>query len=697
MSRKFAWAIVAIIAVAVIASAGLWWTLRTPTFTLDTNPDRNVLLVTIDTLRADVVGAYGGRAVTPNLDRLAAHGARFELAHAHAVVTLPSHASILTGRYPYEHGVRDNTGYRLPPTEQTAATLLKARGFTTGAFIGGFPLDRRFGLNRGFDTYDDRLTTGTDAAERERRADVVVASALDWIGKQPGRWFAWVHLYDPHVLYEPPGDWAGRFPSEPYLGEVSWTDSALGPLFDRAGAGSRPTLVVVTADHGEGLGEHGESTHSIFAYESTLRVPLILTQVGGAAAAGMKGVTIGTPVRHVDLLPTLLDAAGAPAAANASGTSLKDVLNGRGDGDRPSYFEAMTAAVTRGWAPLRGVVAGREKYIDLPIVELYDLAADPAETTNVAAARPERVRALLNMLKGFNVAPPARAQVESAETVERLRSLGYVGGGSATVKEKYTDEDDPKRLIELEQLLERGASAFRQGRADEAIEIYKTVIARRKDTEDAYRKLALVYWRTGRPRLSIETLETALRNGVTQKEVRNRLAQYLAEAGQPARAIALLEHDAGDDPDALIGLGNAYMLTGRHRDAVATFNRLLTIDPSNGLAYENIGVAELQAKDYKGAELALRRAIALNPNLPGAWTTLGVVLAGTGRKPEAIDAWKRAVHIDAGELNALFNLTVNLVEAGRMDEARTHGERFIATAPPQMQQDVTTVRRLIAR
>jgi len=303
----------------------------------------------------------------------------------------------------------------------------------------------------------------------------------------------------------------------------------------------------------------------------------------------------------------------------------------------------------------------------------------------------------VSLLSPFSVALPARAQAESAETLERLRSLGYVGGGSATVKEQYTDEDDPKRLIELEQMLDRAAAAFRQGRADEAVEIYKAVLARRTDTQDAYRKLALVYWRTGRPRLSIETLETALRNGVAQKEVRNRLAQYLAEAGQPQRAIALLEHDAGDDPDALIALGNAYMLTGRRRDAIAVFHRLLTIDPSNGLAHENIGVAQLHAKDYTSAELALRRAINLNPNLAGAWTTLGVALASTGRKADAIEAWKRALQIDAAELNALFNVTVNLAQAGRRGEARAYGERFMALAPSELRRDVAAVRRLLER
>jgi arylsulfatase A-like enzyme/Flp pilus assembly protein TadD len=667
-------------------------------FTLRAVPDRNILLVTIDTLRADVVGSYGGRAITPNLDRLVSRGARFDFAHAHAVVTLPSHASILTGRYPYEHGIRDNTGYRLAGTEQTAATRLKAHGFATGAFVGGFPLDRRFGLGSGFDRYDDRLDRGGDDAERERRADAVVSSALDWIGRQQGRWFAWLHLYDPHVLYEAPAEWASRFPSDPYLAEVSWTDFALGPLLERLAAAERPSLVVVTSDHGEGLGDHGESTHGIFAYESTLRVPLILAELG-ARVRETRGVTIDGPVRHVDLLPTLLEAAGAAAGEDLPGTPLTSLIDSddEGAGERPAYFEAMTPAVTRGWAPLRGVVSGREKYIDLPIVELYDLSADAGESRNAAPASPGRVRALRALLEQFDVAPPSRARVESAETIERLRSLGYVAGGSATLRERYTEEDDPKRLIALEQMLERAAQAFRQQRPDEAIDLYRRVIERRKDTEDAYRKLALLYWRTGRPRAAIETLEAALRNGVTQREVRNRLAQYLAESGDPHRAIALLEPDAGDDPDALLGLGNAYMMAGRPREAVAAFHRLLTLDPDNGLAYQNIGAVQLQAGDRKGAELALRRALRLDPNLSGAWTTLGVVLAETGRTPEAIDAWTRAVQLDPVELNALYNLTVHLTKAGRTGEARRYGERFVAAAPPAMAADVAAISRILSQ
>jgi len=688
------------IALAALLSIGVWWWLRAPAFAIDVDADRNVLLVTIDTLRADALASYGGRAVTPNLDRLASRGVRFTFAHAHAVVTLPSHASILTGRYPYEHGVRDNTGYRLAQTQATAATRLKAQGFATGAFVGGFPLDRRFGLGVGFDVYDDNLddsrTPGASAGlsndERERRADAVVSSALEWIGRQSGKWFVWVHVYDPHMTYDPPGEWKTRFPADPYLGEVSWTDAALGALFDRLSSQPRPTLAIVTSDHGEGLGDHGELTHGVFAYEPVLKVPLIVSEIGARRGSTGTGVTIESPARHVDLLPTILDAAGAPADAALPGASLRASIAGD-SADRPSYFEAMTPTLTRGWAPLRGVLVGREKLIDLPIAELYDVGADPAEQRNLFATRTDRAPVLLNVLKTYNVAPPGRPQKETPETLDRLRSLGYIGGGSAAVREAYTDADDPKRLIELEQTMTRAADAFRQGRLDEAIEMYQSVIAKRADTEDAYRKLALAYWRGGRAADAITTLETALRNGVTQSEVRIKLGQYLAQAGQADKAIALLAGEEGDDPDALIALGNAYQLADRPDDAIRTYKRLLEIDPSSGLAYENIGTSQLRAGDVAGAEASLRRAIELDRSLAGAYTALGVVLAGTERRPEAIEAWKSAVAIDPVELNALYNLTINLAAAGRRDEARVYGDRYIAAAPPTMAADVAAIRK----
>lgn len=693
----------ALIVLVAIGLAG-WWFTRTPAFTITPSTERNVLLITIDTLRADALGSYGGRALTPNLDRLAARGARFDFAHAHAVVTLASHASILSGRYPYEHGIRDNTGYRFPQNLPTAATLLKSRGFATGAFVGGFPLDHRFGLNVGFDAYDDNLAQASsgETGERERRADAVVNAALGWIGQQQNKWFSWVHVYDPHVTYAAPPEWASRFPADPYLAEVSWTDFALGALFDRLAALPRSTLVIVTSDHGEGLGEHGELTHSLFAYESTLHVPLIVAELGGAQTTAPQGRTISTPVRHVDILPTILDATtvGASAStelAKTSGASLRDLISAGDGADRPSYFEAMSANIARGWAPLRGVLVGREKFIDLPIAELYNLKDDAKELRNIVATQNERGQVLFNTLKSFNVAPPGRPQQESADTVEALRSLGYIGGASAAVREKYTEADDPKKLIELEQAMTGAMASFREGKVAEAVAAYQGVIARRPDTEDAYRKLAFVYWRTGRAADAIAVLESALRAGVTQTEVKIKLGEYLAQSGQAPKAIQLLSSFGGDDPDALIALGNAYQIAGRLPDAVKTFQHLVDIDPKNGVGFQNLGIARLQSRDFTGAEQLLRKALDVDPNLGVAFNALGVVFAQTNRKADAVEAWTRAVAIDNQDFDAMYNLIGALAEAGRLDEARSYGERFVNTAPPMLQNEIAAVRRLLGR
>ena len=435
MSRKLALAVFAI-AIAV-AAAATWWfrsgqPAQRPAAPFARTADQNVLIITIDTLRADALGSYGGRAATPNLDRLAREGARFSFAHAHAVVTLPSHASIMTGRYPYEHGVRDNSGYRLDDAADTLAERARAAGLATGAFVGAFPLDRQFGLAQGFDVYDDVGGLGKAEAEfalAERRAEAVAGAARKWISEQSKPWLAWVHVFDPHAPYSPPPPFNQQYADQPYAGEVAYVDQALGPLLDAARTAIRPTLVIVTSDHGEGMGEHGEATHGTFAYESTLKVPLIVAQIAADGPRGDTGLVLDYPVQHVDIFRTVLDALGLSAAEGAPGIALTTELSGARALRRvvPSYFEAMTPMLTRGWAPLRGVLVDREKYIDLPVEELYDLKTDAAESRNLVASSADRARALFETLKQMNAPLPGEARVETSEARERLESLGYVG------------------------------------------------------------------------------------------------------------------------------------------------------------------------------------------------------------------------------------------------------------------------------
>jgi arylsulfatase A-like enzyme/Tfp pilus assembly protein PilF len=695
-------------AIVVIAIA-VFWRASAGGFRLQPVPDQNVLLVTIDTLRADALSTYGGPVQTPNIDRLAAGGARFTFAHSHTVVTLPSHTSILSGLLPYEHGMRDNSGFRVRPGTPTLATRLKARGFATGAFVGGFPLTKRFGLTPGFDVYDDQMPESRSAVEiamPERRADVVVSRAVDWIGRQPAHFFAWVHVFDPHSPYKPPEDLASQYSAQPYYGEVAFVDRALGPLFDKLATLSRPTLVILTADHGESLGEHGELTHGMFAYEATLHVPLIVAHVDPGRAGGA-GVVIDTPVRHIDIVPTVLDAVGAEPDARLLGSSLRAVIAGEQRADRPDYFESMTYNLVRGWAPLRGVIADRNKYIDLPIPELYDLAADPKEARNQASTARDRAQVLTNLLRTFNVAPPNRPGRESAEASAALKSLGYVQG-SAPARASYTEADDPKRLVEIDRDLHTATTLMQDGRRDEAIGVLNSVIARRPDTADAYISLAHAYWEGGQPELAIRSLEHALSSGAPDRDVRIRLGIYLAESHtDSARAITLLERMSAEDVEALNGLGVAYGDAGRYADAIATFKKVLELDATNGLAYQNLAsmvlreaLAARSDADRRGklqeAEAFARKAIEVDPALPDAFTTLGAVLSTSGRKTDAIDAWKRAVEIDPGQFNALYNLWLELAAAGRRDEASAYGRQFVATAPPAFfQPDIDRIKRYL--
>ncbi|GMV22497.1 MAG: hypothetical protein AMXMBFR57_24460 [Acidimicrobiia bacterium] len=686
--------------VAVMAVAGWWW-LQPPAFQLSTMADRNVLLITIDTLRADALGAYGGRASTPTLDALAGQGARFSFAHAHAVVTLPSHTSLLTGTYPYQHGVRDNTGYRVPTGTTTLATRLKAMGFATGAFVGAFPLDQRFGLNQGFDTYDDRLPEAGPTIEfalPERPADQVVSAATTWLDAQSGRWFGWVHVFDPHAPYRAPEPFLSQYADNAYAGEVAWVDGALAPLLQRLQSQPRPTLVIVTADHGESLGEHGELTHGIFAYDATLRVPLLIADVQPGTSQTPRGRVVDSPARHIDVVPTVLDAVGAAVDPALPGTSLRQAIDGRGDQARPSYFESMTTHLARGWAPLRGVLVDRAKYIDLPIPERYDLAGDPAELRNLAASGDRETEVLLNTLRTFDMAPPGQPGEESGAVLERLRALGYIGGSPAPPRERYTDADDPKRLIDLDRMLHDAGEAYSRGRAQEAIDGFRAVIARRPDTADAHRYLAFVLWQTGRPADAITTLEQALARGLTQRDIQLKLGLYLSESGRPDQAIAILEGFANGDAEVLNALGIAYGTAGRTDAAMRTFARALELDPTNALSHQNMATLHLRAGRLEAAERALRLSLDADPTLAGAWTGLGVVLAQRGQTAEALAAWQRAVSLDPRDLNALFNLTTELHAAGRSAEARQFGERFLAAAPPALfAADIARVRALLQR
>jgi len=649
-----------------------------------------VLLITVDTLRADALGAYGRRqALTPTLDRLAAGGVRFDKARAHNVVTLPSHANILAGRYPFEHGIRDNGGFRFPASLPTLATLLKARGFRTAAFVSAFPLDSRFGLDRGFDVYDDEFVgAGTQQPflVQERAGQETVTRARRWLDAQgDAATFCWIHLYEPHFPYAPPEPLLSRFSRNPYDGEVAAADMALGPLLEPIlGQAERSdALVVLTSDHGESLGEHGEAAHGIFAYEASLRVPLIVY-----APRAWKPAVVSAPVRHVDLLPTVLDALAIPAPAGLAGRSLVDLLSGRAMPSAPTYFEAMSGALTRGWAPLTGLVRDEVKFIDLPVPEVYELDRDPGESRNRADEQSDLVKEFRSALERMGQdAPTQGARRETADTRDRLRSLGYLGGPSPVRKTAYTDADDPKRLIALDGLLQEVVGRYLDGDVAGALERCRELVRRRPEMAVSLLHLAHLERETGNLDAAIEALDKAASLNGEDEETIALLGAYLTEAGRARQAVDRLKTIAsGDAPDlnVLVTYALALARIGQSDEAVASLDRAQRIDPAHAMLHVHKGTVHLIANDRKRARQEFEAAVSLAPALARAHSSLGVLAAEDGRLHEAAAHWNRAVAADPREFRTILGMGMSLSQRGRAAEARPFLEYVIANAPESM-------------
>ncbi len=654
----------------------------------------NLLLVTIDTLRQDRVGAYGNRdGLTPTLDRLASSGLRYTHAFSTAPLTLPAHASILTGLLPHHHGIHSNTRFRLAPDVPTLASMAKAAGYRTGAFVGAFVLDGRFGLSRGFDEYDDRLprTERTSFQFAERRAGEVVAHAGDWIlesSSSSSPWLAWVHLFDPHAPYDPPAEYrAGR---APYDGEIAYADAMLGSLLARLRAAHAldRTLVVVTADHGESLGEHGETTHGLFAYDATLAVPLIVNGPSLPARA------VDRPVSHVDIAPTIASLLGLPLPAAVDGVSLLSPLAA----DRPLFFEALDASLNRGWAPLRGVVQGRKKYIDLPEPELYDLSADPRELTN-RIAQDTSVSALQRVLAPQLTATASAPSLSlDADARSRLQSLGYTGGSAGRTVPGVAD--DPKRLVALNEQFNTAITAYDEGRSGEALTACQAILRARPDFTSARTTASTILIVSGRGREAVDLLRAGLAIEPASPELEAKLGTALRSTGDLSGARDALEQArrSGDDSaDVLTELAQVYLGLNRPDQARPLFLAVVDLSPTAATSWFNLGLFELQNRRPADAVSALRRATTIDPSYGDAWNALGAALAATDPR-NAVDAWRHAEQLLPGDYDLLFNLGMTLADSGQPKEALPYLQRFAKDAPrDRYAGDITTVRVRIQR
>jgi tetratricopeptide (TPR) repeat protein len=440
---------------------------------------------------------------------------------------------------------------------------------------------------------------------------------------------------------------------------------------DKLGLTGR-TLVAIVGDHGESLGDHGEETHGLFAYEATLRVPLVVSFPGRLAPG--RSVEF---VRHVDIVPTVLSAAGVAKPAGLTGASLLEAATT----PRTTYFEAFSTALNRGWAPLRGVIADGSKFVDLPVPELYDLAADPSERKNVAGDRPDVLRRLARALPEESALGHARRPEATPEEVARLRSLGYLSG-NASVKTTYTAADDPKNLISIDKRLHDSVDLYQRGKLAEAIRVARSVVDERPGMEAGYENLGFLLRRADKTDEALSVYRTAISRGAASEELRVFYGLALCEGGRAPEALQLLLPLSGSaDPETANALGIALSDSGRAPEAVKAFERALSLDPDFGQAVQNLGIVRLRADDPAGARDLFRRALSMDAELPRAWNGLGVALARMGDDRGAIDAWKKAVSLDPGLYDALFNLGLTAGRQGMRREARAALERFVATAP----------------
>ena len=557
---------------------------------------QNLLLITIDTMRADRVGVYGDRSArTPMIDAIAGRGAMFTHAFAAAPITLPSHASLMTGRYPAGHGSRHN-GMRIDLAVPTLADALAHAGFTTAAFVGAFPLDRRFGLIKGFQTYGDRMPRGVvGRPANERPGHAVVDEALAWMKqRQPGRFFLWVHLFEPHAPYGDPR--SGRSVALRYADEIAEADTQAGRLVSALGDAAGSTLVTIASDHGEAFGEHGEVSHSLFVYDTTLRVPLVI------AGPGIKtGLRIAKPIGLIDVAPTVMRLLGL-TPFDADGIDLTAALAGGAPPDRVLYAESFAPLLDFGWSPLRTVREAGWKLIDAPRPELFAVENDAAESNDRASAEAVRASALKAQIARYSGADVTTSAKGDPEAAARLQALGYVGGGAPGPKGVRADPKDRRDLAA--RLAQIASGELQDGGLERAL---RAVIKADPANPQANLRLGYVLLESNRCADAVPRFQAAI-------------AARLPSA------------------DAHLGLGACRAAQRDFRAAADTLRDAERVEPGNPVVLANLGLVESDGGRPQAAVDPLQRALTIDPDLHQARFALAIALARIGRRDEALSA-----------------------------------------------------------
>lgn len=659
----------------------------------------NIILITLDTTRADRLSCYGySHPTSPSLDKLAAGGMRFERAYTPVPLTLPAHASILSGVNPYHHRVHNNGNYVLPPEVKTLAGMLKEKGYRTAAFVSSFTLDKRFGLDRGFDVYDDRLPAATlfKNLSSERSASEVFKAFSTWFkNEKPEKFFCWVHFYDPHFPYEPPQEYAAKF-SDPYDGEVAFMDYYIGRILEllvEAGL-SEKTAIIAVGDHGEAFGEKVEEGHGLFLYEMSVRVPLIIKGPGIKAGSVTQEL-----VSLVDLAPTVLDWLGVKTEINFDGRSLLRVLSGKKEKPRDIYLETFYPRENYGWSELVGIISWPWKFIQAPRPELYNLEKDPQENHNLAGGE-ERMSALLSarlqdLLAGNGEASGSRRELTAAER-ERLRSLGYLQVFSGGAKGPLPD---PKDKTDELKLFQEASRLELNRRFREAEEIYSRLLNLNPEAESLYIELARVQGEQKNFRKAAETLREGARKFPSSEYLLSRLAHalYLSQEYDEAREVALnILRMNGGSFEALVVLGLCHEEKGDLDRALDSYERALLQEPANEFLLLSRAELMLKMGRYQEAFETYAKLHELYPENPSHLLNMGITCNLMGDYEKAIPYLEEVVKVSPSP-RAYLNLAVACLEKKRLEEAAAALEKYLQNTKGEDPENVARARNLLRR
>jgi arylsulfatase A-like enzyme/Tfp pilus assembly protein PilF len=654
----------------------------------------NVVLVTLDTVRADAVGCYGRRDVrTPTLDAWAADGVRFENCFAQTPLTLTSHVTLMTGTQPLFHGVRDNGAFVVPPKMVTMAELFKAKGYATGAFIAAYVLDSQWGLDQGFDLYYDKFDLkkfprmSLEAVQRP--ANEVLDAALPWLeARKGGPFFAWVHLYDAHAPYDPPAPYDKEYAALPYLGEIAFVDAQLLRLrrFLESNGLADHTIVVLAGDHGESLGEHGEATHGFFVYQSALRVPLIIA----TPFPRFRGIVSSEAAGLVDVLPTVCRMAGLAIPDEVQGRSLLGAFFGRPDRRPPLvYSETYYPRFHFGWSELKAVQNARYKLILAPRPELYDLTADPREERNLAAAEPQVFRKLSGEAETFmrqasrNAYELDTSRVD-AKARERLSALGYVGSFTDQTRLEGKALADPKDKITVYNELAVAREMAKDGRPGEAVDVVRRIVATDPDIPDAYFTLGSLLAQDEKLTEAIEAFKQLLERKPDEAFAALNVTRLYERMGRLDEAERFAEEylrRGFEEPQMLLMLGDLKLRRKDYDGAVPYFERSLTLDADLPEACEALATIGIAKGDLAGAADYLRKAQALDPRLGNIHYRLGWIAERQGRPDEAEAEYLKEIEISPRHFQALYNLARIYDSSGRLDQERQMLERGLEADP----------------